>query len=56
MAEQREADLEIVINKLIQLKSVPNKNSLMKFAGMFENDPDFEEIISDLKTEREDNI
>jgi len=56
IAEQREADRAIVINKLIPLKSVPNQNSLMKFAGIFENDPDFEEIISDLKTEREDNV
>jgi hypothetical protein len=32
-----------------------NDNPLMKFAGIFENDPDFQEIMSEIRTERENN-
>ena len=43
--------------EIIQI-SLPKKtggNSLMKFAGIFENDSDFQEIMSEIKAERESN-
>ena len=54
LLEKRLAKAEI-IQISAPIKSVPNKSSLMKFAGIFEDDPDFLEIMSDLKAEREDN-
>ncbi len=55
LLKQRLAKAEIVQIET-PIISVSQKNNLMKFAGIFANDPDFEDIISQIKAEREDNI
>jgi hypothetical protein len=52
--QERLAKAEIIQISLPK-KSSNYKSSLMKFAGIFENDPDFQEIMSEIRTEREDN-
>jgi len=37
------------------IQPMPKDNSLMKFAGIFQDDPDFIEIIKEIRAEREDN-
>ena len=34
---------------------VDDNNPLMKFAGIFEDDPDFTDIVAQIKAEREDD-
>ena len=52
LLQERLAKAEII---QISLPKKMNNNPLMKFAGIFENDPDFQEIMSEIKTERENN-
>ena len=52
LLQNRLAKAEI-IQIPVELNS--NQNSLMKFAGIFENDPDFQEIIAEIRAERENN-
>ena len=44
-----------MIQIAVPTKSIPEKNPLMKFAGIFEDDPDFQEIIAEIKAEQEDD-
>ena len=52
LLQNRLAKAEI-IQIPVELNS--NQNSLMKFAGIFENDPDFQEIMAEIRAERENN-
>lgn len=52
LLQQRLAKAEII---QISLPEKHNGNPLMKFAGIFENDSDFQEIMSEIKAERENN-
>ncbi len=52
LLQERLAKAEII---QISLPKKTNGNSLMKFAGIFENDSDFQEIMSEIKAERENN-
>ena len=52
LLQERLAKAEIV---QISVPKKNNGNSLMKFAGIFENDLDFQEIISEIRAERENN-
>ncbi|MGF1672119.1 MAG: hypothetical protein ACFCUV_00345 [Rivularia sp. (in: cyanobacteria)] len=36
-------------------KPFASENPLMKFAGIFQDDPDFMEIIAEIRAEREEN-
>jgi hypothetical protein len=44
-----------IIQISLSKKASNNEKSLMKFAGVFENDPDFQEIMSEIRAERENN-
>ncbi|MDZ8261002.1 hypothetical protein [Nostoc sp. ChiQUE01b] len=37
------------------IQALEEENPLMKFAGIFQDDPDFMEIIKEMRAEREDN-
>lgn len=52
LLQERLAKAEII---QISLPKKTHENSLMKFAGIFENDSDFQEIMSEIKAERENN-
>ncbi|MEM9275330.1 MAG: hypothetical protein AAGA80_20550 [Cyanobacteria bacterium P01_F01_bin.143] len=52
LLQKRLAKAEII---QISLPTKTNGSSLMKFAGIFENDSDFQEIMSEIKAEREHN-
>ena len=52
LLQKRLAKAEII---KISLPKKTNENPLMKFAGIFENDLDFQEIISEIRAERENN-
>lgn len=52
LLQERLAKAEII---QISLPKKTNGNSLMQFAGIFENDSDFQEIMSQIKAERENN-
>lgn len=52
LLQERLAKAEII---QISLPKKNNKNPLMKFAGIFENDSDFQEVMSEIKAERENN-
>ncbi len=54
LLQERLAKAEI-IQISFPKKTSDNKNSLMEFAGIFEDDPDFQEIMSEIRAEREDN-
>ena len=54
LLQKRLAKAEIIQISLTK-KPKNNENPLMKFAGIFENDPDFQEIMSEIRAEREDN-
>lgn len=54
LLQERLEKAEIIQISLPKRKS-NNENPLMKFAGIFENDPDFLEIMSDIRSERENN-
>ena len=41
-----------IIQISMATKSISSENPLMKFAGIFKDDTDFEDIMSDLKAER----
>ena len=52
LLQKRLAKAEII---QISLPKKNNTNPLMKFAGIFENDSDFQEIMSEIKAERKNN-
>ena len=52
LLQERLAKAEII---QISLPKKTHENPLMKFAGVFENDPDFQEIMSEIRAERENN-
>ncbi|NES21725.1 MAG: hypothetical protein F6K41_23055 [Symploca sp. SIO3E6] len=52
LLQERLAKAEIIQISLPK-KSSDYKTSLMKFAGIFAEDPDFQEIMSDIRKERE---
>ena len=52
LLQERLAKAEII---QISLPEKTNGNPLMKFAGVFENDSDFQEIVSEIRAERENN-
>ncbi len=54
LLQKRLAKAEI-IQISVPIESTPEENPLMKFAGIFENDPDFQEIIAEIRAEREDS-
>lgn len=54
LLQKRLAKAEI-IQISIPIESISNENPLMKFAGIFQDDPDFQEIIAEMRKEREDN-
>ncbi|MEL7078871.1 MAG: hypothetical protein AAFY63_04890 [Cyanobacteria bacterium J06643_13] len=54
LLENRLAKAEI-IQISTSSKSNVSKNSLMKFAGIFQDDSDFADIITELQAEREDS-
>ena len=52
LLQERLAKAEII---QISLPKKTNENPLMEFAGIFENDSDFQEIMSEIRAERENN-
>ncbi|HAC65028.1 MAG TPA: hypothetical protein DCF68_16230 [Cyanothece sp. UBA12306] len=52
LLQERLAKAEII---QISLPKKTHENPLMKFAGVFENDSDFQEIMSEIRAERENN-
>lgn len=52
LLQERLAKAEII---QISLPKKTNRHPLMKFAGVFENDSDFQEIMSEIRAERENN-
>lgn len=52
LLQERLAKAEII---QISLPKKNNGNPLMKFAGIFEKDSDFQEIMSEIRAERENN-
>jgi hypothetical protein len=53
LLQERLAKAEIIQISLPK-KTSNNENYVMKFAGIFENDPDFQEIMLEMQAERED--
>lgn len=54
LLQKRLAKAEII--QIPSPKKLSNhENSVMKFAGIFENDPDFQEIMSEIRAERKNN-
>ncbi|MGL4883726.1 MAG: hypothetical protein ACRC8K_22105 [Waterburya sp.] len=53
LLKERLAKAEIIQISLPK-KTSDNENYLMKFAGIFKNDSDFQEIMSEIQAERED--
>ena len=51
LLQERLAKAEIVKVSLTN-KSSKSENPLMKFAGIFQDDPDFEDIMDDIRAER----
>ena len=49
LLKQRLAKTEI-----IQIEATTEENPLMKFAGIFEGDSDFEEIMTEIQAQRKD--
>ncbi|NEP61594.1 MAG: hypothetical protein F6K31_32360 [Symploca sp. SIO2G7] len=54
LLQERLAKAEIIQISLPK-KSSEYKTSLMKFAGIFAEDPNFQEIMSDIRKEREND-
>ena len=54
LLQKRLAKAEVITSPT-PIKQLASKNPLMKFAGILENDPDFREIMVEIKAEREDN-
>jgi hypothetical protein len=54
LLQKRLANAEI-IKIPVPIQPMPMENSLMRFAGIFQDDPDFLEIIKEIRAEREDN-
>lgn len=54
LLQNRLAKAEI-IQISVSRESTSEQNPLMKFAGIFEDDSDFEDIIAEIQAEREDN-
>ena len=52
LLQERLAKAEII---QISLPKKTHENRLMEFAGIFENDSDFQEIMSEIRAERENN-
>jgi hypothetical protein len=55
LLQERLAKAEIVQISLPR-KSREHEIALLKFAGIFENDPDFQEIMSEIRAERDNNF
>ena len=56
LLEKRLAKAEIIqISVSSESKSTTSKNSLMEFAGIFQDDSDFEDIVAELQAERQDS-
>lgn len=53
LLKERLAKAEIIQISLPK-KTSNDENYVMKFAGIFENDPDFQEIMLEMQAERED--
>lgn len=53
LLQERLAKAEIIQISLPK-KTSNDENYVMKFAGIFENDPDFQEIMLEMQAERED--
>lgn len=53
LLQKRLAKAEIIQISLPK-KTSNHENYVMKFAGIFENDPDFQEIMLEMQAERED--
>jgi hypothetical protein len=54
LLQKRLAKAEI-IQIPMPIKSLASENPLMKFAGIFQDDPDFLEIMQEMRAEREDD-
>ncbi|MDJ0576531.1 MAG: hypothetical protein QNJ65_15360 [Xenococcaceae cyanobacterium MO_234.B1] len=54
LLQKRLAKAEI-IKIPVAIEPTSEENPLMKFAGIFEDDPDFQEIMAEIKAEREDS-
>ena len=54
LLEKRLAKAEIVQISLTT-ESDSNENALMEFAGIFQGDSDFQDIVAELKAERQDD-
>lgn len=54
LLQKRLAKAEI-IQISVPIESTSDENPLMKFAGIFEDDPDFQDIIAEINAERENN-
>lgn len=54
LLQKRLAKAEI-IKIPVPIQPISSENALMKFAGIFQDDPDFMEIIKEIRAEREDN-
>ena len=54
LLEKRLAKAEVVQISTFSERS-KSKNSLMEFAGMFEDDSDFADIVAELQAERKDS-
>lgn len=52
LLQERLAKAEII---QISLPKKTHENPLMEFAGIFENDSDFQEVMSEIRIERENN-
>ena len=54
LLQKRLAKAEI-IQISVPIESIPDETPLMKFAVIFEDDPDFQEIMAEIRAEREDS-
>ena len=54
LLEKRLAKAEIV-QISVATESHSSENALMEFAGIFKDDSDFQDIVAELKAERQDN-
>lgn len=54
LLQERLAKAEIIQIPLPK-KPTNHNNCVIDFAGIFENDPDFQEIMSEIRAERENN-
>lgn len=52
---QKRLDKAEIIKIPAPIQPLEEENPLMKFAGIFQDDPDFMEIIKEIRAEREDS-